>query len=90
MGGEDRGLIADAGACRCEDAADLADELAACPEGSCLVEEIPHLAGHVAKARRHAKDHGVVIGEFMRSGDGGGLIGNYALDIPYMIPMFRA
>ena len=39
------------------------------PERPGLVEEVPHLRGHVAEAGRRAEDDGVVVGELLRVGD---------------------
>ena len=54
---------------RGEDAADLADERAFHPQPAGLVEEVAHLAGHVAEARRRAEDDGVVVAQLVRRGD---------------------
>ena len=55
--------------------ADLVDKRALGPQRSGLVEEVLHLRGHVAKARRHAEDHRVVVGKLERLGDWRGLVG---------------
>src|SRR5271155_3666109 len=53
-----------------EDAAYLADQSAAKPDGSGLVEEGAHLAGHVAEARGSAENDGVGFGEIVQRGGG--------------------
>jgi hypothetical protein len=45
------------------------------PETAGLVEKAAHLARHIAKARGHAKQDGIVVGQFGWAGDLCGLIG---------------
>src|SRR5699024_5474361 len=39
------------------------------PQTAGLIEKVAHLSGHVAEARRGAEDDGIVIGQFLGSGD---------------------
>src|SRR5690606_2406301 len=72
--GGDGGLVAAAGAGGGEHAADPADQRTLHPEPAGLVEEIAHLRGHVAKARRRAEQDGVIVAQLLRTGGRCGLI----------------
>lgn len=70
----DGALVAAAGAGTGENAAGFSDELAFHPQPAGLIEEVPHLRGHITEAGRRAEEDGVVVAEFLRIGNGRGLI----------------
>lgn len=73
-GGGGRHFLAAAGAGGGKNAAEFVDQRALDPQSAGLIEEGSHLARHIAKARGHTKQDGVVIGQLGRAGDFGSLI----------------
>src|SRR5262245_3839185 len=75
MCGEDRRLLSAMLAFRrCEDAPNLADKLVLRPEATGLIEEVLHLARHVAKPSRRANDDCIVVRKLLWLSDRCGLI----------------
>src|SRR5262245_35519367 len=58
----------------CEDAANLTDKLVLRPETTGMIEEVLHLARHVAKPSRRANYDGIVVGKLPGLSDRRGLV----------------
>lgn len=78
-------FIARARASGNEDARDLANQFALCPQATGLVEEVAHLGGHVAEPGRRPEDDRVVVRQFLRAGNGGRLV---CLDVDLLLNVF--